>query len=172
MNIAPFRARDHPLQKFRPGLCEGGNHFYPFGYEDYLEQQEKASKEAFEQEHADRKSHSVKNGQKNEKLMAEFQKAATANTLHEQRSKQRESDAYYNPGKEQSKLERRIKKIEEQLETCETELQKQKDELQNPELTSDYVRLQEIQNSIDEREEQLLSLMSEWDELQSMLTEA
>lgn len=78
---------------------------------------------------------------------------------------------YYNPGKEQSKLDRKIKKIEEQLEECEAELQRQKDELQNPELASDYMRLQEIQDNVDQQEEELLSLMSEWDELQSQRAE-
>ena len=35
----------------------------------------------------------------------------------------------------------------------------------NPELATDYIRLQEIQDSIDEQELLLLDLMAQWDEL-------
>ncbi len=134
---------------------------YTFGYEQYMEETG-----------ADLQAEETAAGKKNSGNIKQMSPSKQEPAKTDQSADASAGGKYYNPGKEQSKLERRIKKIEEQLETCETELQKQKDELQNPELTSDYVRLQEIQNSIDEREEQLLSLMSEWDELQSMLTEA
>ena len=124
---------------------------YQFGYEQYMEELEAAEKE----QESDRKLQSGQSGKSQE---AEQQTAT--------------SGKYYNPGKEQAKLERKIKKMEEQLESCESEIQKQKEELQNPELATNYVRLQEIQNCIDEKEEELLQRMSEWDELQSQLTES
>ena len=130
---------------------------YPFGYEQYAEETEASSKKA---ETLDRS------------LMKQGSDGVAGKTTAKSGSATETSDTdskYYNPGREQSKLERKIKKIEIQLEECETELQRQKDELQNPELASDYIRLQEIQESINQQEELLLNLMSEWDQLQTSL---
>ncbi len=141
------------------GETLGEYRLYPFGYEQYIEETEKAAGNA---------------ETSNQNQYAKTEKKSTAGTpsgkAEAQEDTAEESSKYYNPGKEQSKLERKIKRKEEQLEECETKLQQLKDELQNPELVSNYIRLQEIQNDIDEREEQLLDFMAEWDELQSLLT--
>lgn len=76
---------------------------------------------------------------------------------------------YYNPGKEKSKLERKLKKIEERLEEKEAQLEHWKQELQKPENQSDYVKLGEIQEQIDTLEMEVLADMEEWEQVSSEL---
>ena len=70
----------------------------------------------------------------------------------------------YLEGKERARLEKRKKKLEEQIEQTEQEIDIKKEELADPSNSSDYVKLQDIQNEIDKLEEQLLELMTEWSE--------
>ena len=81
------------------------------------------------------------------------------------------SEKYTNPGKEKGKTERKLKKLEEQLEVKEEEIQSLKDELANPDLATDYLKLQEIQNQIEKEEENLLLLMTEWEATEQALSE-
>jgi ATP-binding cassette subfamily F protein 3 len=70
----------------------------------------------------------------------------------------------YLAGKEQSRQERRLKKLEEEIERLEREIEDKKTELNDPANASDYVKLQEIQDTIDALEEKLLDTMTEWSE--------
>ena len=79
--------------------------------------------------------------------------------------------AYNNPGKEKAKLQKKMEKLEEQIAALEDEIAKKKDELLNPEYASAYSKLSEIQASIDEGEEKLLDLMSEWGDLDKAISE-
>ena len=81
------------------------------------------------------------------------------------------SGSYYNPGKERSKLQKKMEKLEEQIAALEDEIAAKKDELLNPEYASAYSKLSEIQASIDEKEEELLNLMSDWGDLDKALSE-
>ena len=74
-----------------------------------------------------------------------------------------------NPGKERSKLERKQKKLEEKLEAEENRISELKDQLLNPDIQSDYMKLSEIQTLIDEIEEETLADMAEWDELDAQI---
>lgn len=116
---------------------------YPFGYEQYMEAQEK--KRIEEEEQNSRKTSKKQNQSEGEK----------------------KQKGYYNPGKEKAKLDRKLKKIEEKLEEKEAEIAKLKDQLQMPEYQSDYVKLGEIQEQIDALELELLEDMEEWDTLSS-----
>lgn len=78
---------------------------------------------------------------------------------------------YYNPGKERSKLEKKIEKVELKISEVEEEVQNLKDELLNPEYATAYGKLSQIQNSIDEKETELLELMEEWSEYDRQLSE-
>lgn len=119
---------------------------YQFGYEQYMEDQEK---KRIEEEERERKiAFAKKSGQ----------------TGGEKKAK-----GYYNPGKEKSKLERKLKKIEESLEEKEAQIENWKQELQNPENQSDYVKLGEIQEQIDTLEMEVLAEMEEWEQVSSML---
>lgn len=77
--------------------------------------------------------------------------------------------AYYNPGKERSKVQKKVKKAEEDLAVKEAKLDELKAELMKPEYQSSYSKLTEIQNEIDSLEEVILIDMEAWEELSSQL---
>lgn len=77
--------------------------------------------------------------------------------------------AYYNPGKERSKIQKKVKKAEEDLAVKEAKLDELKAELMMPEYQSSYSKLTEIQNEIDALEEEILIDMEAWEELSSQL---
>lgn len=77
--------------------------------------------------------------------------------------------AYYNPGKERSKIQKKVKKAEEDLAVKEAKLDELKAELMKPEYQSSYSKLTEIQNGIDALEEEILIDMEAWEELSSQL---
>lgn len=76
---------------------------------------------------------------------------------------------YYNPGKERSKIQKKVKKAEEDLAVKEAKLDELKAELMKPEYQSSYSKLTEIQNEIDALEEEILIDMEAWEELSSQL---
>lgn len=76
-----------------------------------------------------------------------------------------EAKNFYNPGKEKAKRERRIAKLEELIASNEEKIEALKEELSNPELASDYVKLSEISGKIAELEEANEAYMDEWAEL-------
>lgn len=77
--------------------------------------------------------------------------------------------AYYNPSKERSKIQKKVKKAEEDLAVKEAKLDELKAELMKPEYQSSYSKLTEIQNEIDALEEEILIDMEAWEELSSQL---
>lgn len=77
--------------------------------------------------------------------------------------------SYYNPGKERSKIQKKVKKAEEDLAVKEAKLDELKAELMKPEYQSSYSKLTEIQNEIDALEEEILIDMEAWEELSSQL---
>ena len=77
--------------------------------------------------------------------------------------------AYYNPVKERSKIQKKVKKAEEDLAVKEAKLDELKAELMKPEYQSSYSKLTEIQNEIDDLEEEILIDMEAWEELSSQL---
>lgn len=77
--------------------------------------------------------------------------------------------AYYTPGKERSKIQKKVKKAEEDLAVKEAKLDELKAELMKPEYQSSYSKLTEIQNEIDALEEEILIDMEAWEELSSQL---
>ena len=136
---------------------DGTTNLYKFGYEEY---QEKLDREAQENDAAGKAKQifggviSV-NGASSEK---ESSGAATKKT-------------YNNPGKERSKLEKKVKKAEEDLALKEEQLEQLKAELVKPEYQSSYSKLTEIQNQIDVLEEEIMTDMETWEELSSQLEE-
>ena len=73
------------------------------------------------------------------------------------------------PGKERSKIQKKVKKAEEDLAVKEAKLDELKAELMKPEYQSSYSKLTEIQNEIDALEEEILIDMEAWEELSSQL---
>ena len=79
--------------------------------------------------------------------------------------------AYYNPGKERSKIEKKVKRAEEELAVKEEKLEALKAELLRPEYQSSYSKLTEIQAEIDALEEEILEDMENWEALSQQLEE-
>lgn len=118
---------------------EGKVTYYPYSYDEYLEECERK---------AVLETQGEKVGQSKDLIQASEEKKA-----------------YNNPGKEQAKKERKIKKVEEQIEIIEAELNELQEELLKPEYATDYVKLSTLQEAIVQKEVQLEQLMEEWDEL-------
>lgn len=130
---------------------DGTTNLYQFGYEQY---QEKLDREASE-------SKNVYRGN------AIFGGAISQNGSSQTGSQT--GNAYYNPGKERSKMQKKVKKAEEDLAVKEAKLDELKAELMKPEYQSSYSKLTEIQNEIDALEEEILIDMEAWEELSSQL---
>lgn len=118
---------------------EGKVTYYPYSYDEYLEECERKAV-----------------------LEAQGEKVGPSKDLIQASE---EKKAYNNPGKEQAKKERKIKKVEEQIEIIEAEISELQEELLKPEYATDYVKLSMLQEEIVQKEVQLEQLMKEWDEL-------
>lgn len=132
---------------------DGTTHMYQFGYEEY---QEKLDREAAASENT-YKSNAVFGG------------VISQNAGKEESAPVSGKKPYYNPGKERSKLEKKIRKAEEELAVKEEKLEALRQELLRPEYQSSYSKLTEIQEQIDGMEEQIMEAMEEWEELSSRL---
>ena len=130
---------------------DGTTHLYQFGYEEY---QEKLEREVAESEENERKQSPVFGG------------AISQNGQQRENSGRKE---YYNPGKERSRLEKKIKKAEEELAAKEERLEELKAELLLPQYQSSYSKLTEIQEQIDALEEEILEDMNVWESLSQEL---
>lgn len=138
---------------------DGTTNQYQFGYEEY---QEKLDREAATEQDG-YKSAPVLGG----KISINGAKNASPNGADAASGNTKK--AYYNPGKERSKLEKKVKRAEEELEQKEAKLEELKAELLKPEYQSSYSKLTEIQNEIDAMEEEIMADMENWEELSSQL---
>lgn len=134
---------------------DGTTHLYQFGYEEY---QEKLDREMAETESGYRKNPAG--------LGPISQNGALTENMRSSEKK-----TYFNPGKERSKLEKKIQKIEETLSVRESALEELKTELLKPEYQSSYTKLTDIQNEIDAMEEKIITDMEEWETLSQKLEE-
>lgn len=134
---------------------DGTTNLYPFGYEQY-------------QEKLDREAALDDGGYKGSAIFggAISQKGNVLSTEVKPAKK-----PYYNPGKERSKIEKKVKRAEEELAEKEEKLDELKQEMLRPEYQSSYSKLTEIQNQIDELEALILEDMELWEELSSQLAE-
>lgn len=139
---------------------DGTTHQYQFGYEEY---QEKLDREAAEED-SSYKGNPVLGGA----ISVNGGQHAAQNT---QTASAGGKKAYYNPGKERSKIEKKVKKAEEELAVKEAKLDELKAELLKPEYQSSYSKLTEIQNEIDAMEEAIMEDMENWEQLSSQLEE-
>ncbi len=141
---------------------DGTTNQYQFGWEQY---QEKLDREA-ELEAEGYKSNPVLGGAIS---INGGTNASTSSGSAETGGNSRK--AYYNPGKERSKVEKKVKRAEEELELKEAKLEELKAELLRPEFQSSYSKLTEIQNAIDAMEEEIMEAMEEWEALSQQLEE-
>lgn len=163
---------------------DGTTNLYQFGYEQY---QEKLDREAEESKNAYRGNAIFggvisQNGSSQTGSDANRSTSQNAAAGNEGESTNANSasqaggmavsstgKAYYNPGKERSKIQKKVKKAEEDLAVKEAKLDELKAELMKPEYQSSYSKLTEIQNEIDALEEEILIDMEAWEELSSQL---
>ena len=73
---------------------------------------------------------------------------------------------YINPMKEKEKLERKIKKTEEEISKCEAQIEALKEELLKEEVYTDYVQVAKVQEEIDSINKKIEELMALWEEMQ------
>lgn len=132
---------------------DGTTNLYQFGYEEY-------------QEKLDREAEASLNEYKGNTFFggAISQNGQTA-------SSESTKKPYYNPGKERSKIEKKVQKAEELLTLKEAELDALKEELLKPEYQSSYSKLTEIQEAIDAKEAEIMAAMEEWETLSLQLEE-
>lgn len=71
----------------------------------------------------------------------------------------------YQAGKEEARRKKRIAKLEQDIERLEGEIEDLKSESENPAIQSDYIKLGELQSATEAKEEELLSVMEEWEGL-------
>lgn len=163
---------------------DGTTNLYQFGYEQY---QEKLDKEALESKNVYRGNAIFggaisQNGssQTGSDANRSTSQTAAAGNVGESTNANSAAQAggmavsstgkaYYNPGKERSKIQKKVKKAEEDLAVKEAKLDELKAELMKPEYQSSYSKLTEIQNEIDALEEEILIDMEAWEELSSQL---
>lgn len=168
---------------------DGTTNLYQFGYEQY---QEKLDKEALESKNVYRGnaifggaisqngSSQTGSSQTGSDANRSTSQTAAAGNVGESTNANSAAQAggmavsstgkaYYNPGKERSKIQKKVKKAEEDLAVKEAKLDELKVELMKPEYQSSYSKLTEIQNEIDALEEEILIDMEAWEELSSQL---
>ena len=166
---------------------DGATNLYQFGYEQY---QEKLDREASEsknvyrgnaifggaisqnggsQTSGNQTGNAANQGTSQTTAAGNPDEGTNANSAAGGMAVSSTGKAYYNPGKERSKMQKKVKKAEEDLAVKEAKLDELKAELMKPEYQSSYSKLTEIQNEIDALEEEILIDMEAWEELSSQL---
>lgn len=163
---------------------DGTTNLYQFGYEQYQEKLDREAEEsknvyrgnaifggAISQNGSSQTGSDVKRSTSQNAAAGNVGESTNANSAAQAGGMAVSSTgkAYYNPGKERSKIQKKVKKAEEDLEVKEAKLDELKAELMKPEYQSSYSKLTEIQNEIDALEEEILIDMEAWEELSSQL---
>ena len=123
-------------------MKEGGSKLWQFGYDDYMEKSAKAE--------TINTVRTINESSANLKTLAESSTSAMNS---------------YQAGKELSRNRKKIAKIEEEIEKLEALINELKDSLNDETIASSYMKLSKVQEEIDANEEQLLTLMDEWERL-------
>ena len=75
------------------------------------------------------------------------------------------SENQYLKNKENAKKKNKIKKLENEIDQQEKELQKLKAQMENSNISTDYIKLKEIQDNITKLEQDIEQKMTQWEEL-------
>ena len=163
---------------------DGTTNLYQFGYEQYQEKLDREAEEsknvyrgnaifggAISQNGSSQTGSDVKRSTSQTGAAGNVGESTNANSAAQAGGMAVSSTgkAYYNPGKERSKVQKKVKKAVEDLAVKEAKLDELKAELMKPEYQSSYSKLTEIQNEIDSLEEEILIDMEAWEELSSQL---
>ena len=123
-------------------MKEGGSKLWQFGYDDYMEKSAKTE--------------STDTGRTFNESNANLKTPVEASTS---------AMNSYQAGKELSRNRKKIAKIEEEIEKLEALINELKEKLNDETIASSYMKLSKVQEEIDANEEQLLTLMDEWERL-------
>ena len=161
---------------------DGTTNLYQFGYEQYQEKLDREASEsknvyrgnaifggAISQNGGSQTGSDANQGASQTTAAGNVDEGTNANSAAGGMAVSSTGKAYYNPGKERSKMQKKVKKAEEDLAVKEAKLDELKAELMKPEYQSSYSKLTEIQNEIDALEEEILIDMEAWEELSSQL---
>jgi len=134
-------------------IFQGGTTMYfPYGYEAYEE----------------------KYGAENKGSFTDEALRLNAGKPDEEKAVTKKSDAeknYSNPGKELSKAKKRVERLEKLIEDNEARLEELRNQLADPAISSDYVKLAAIQDEISAKETENEGYMDEWAELSEIIGE-
>lgn len=161
---------------------DGTTNLYQFGYEQYQEKLDREAEEsknvyrgnaifggAISQNGSSQTGSDANRSTSQNAAAGNVGESTNANNATGGMAVSSTGKAYYNPGKERSKIQKKVKKAEEDLAVKEAKLDELKTELMKPEYQSSYSKLTEIQNEIDALEEEILIDMEAWEELSSQL---
>ncbi len=161
---------------------DGTTNLYQFGYEQYQEKLDREAEESknvyrgnaifggvISQNGSSRTGSDANRSTSQTAAAGNVGESTNANNATGGMAVSSTGKAYYNPGKERSKIQKKVKKAEEDLAVKEAKLDELKAELMKPEYQSSYSKLTEIQNEIDALEEEILIDMEAWEELSSQL---
>lgn len=148
---------------------DGTTNLYQFGYEQYQEKLDREAEESRNMYHGNAVFGGVISQNGANGAESENTSSGNVNGVAGASGSGNSGKAYYNPGKERSKVQKKVKKAEEDLAVKEAKLDELKAELLKPEYQSSYSKLTEIQNQIDALEEEILEDMEAWEELSSQL---
>ena len=81
----------------------------------------------------------------------------------------KEKKTYINPLKEKEKVEKKITKLEEKIMIKENEKESLQSELLREEIYTDYVKVGDINSQISKIDEEINTIMTEWEELNEEL---
>ncbi|MCR5789542.1 MAG: ABC-F family ATP-binding cassette domain-containing protein [Lachnospiraceae bacterium] len=138
---------------------------YPFGYEQYLEEQERRRALADQG-----KGENAALSMAGQVISVDIKHDDESGKSQNKENNNNEVDIKkgqlsYEAGKEAARREKRRKKLEESITFLEKQLEDKKTELLNPAYASDFVKLAAIQEEAEKLEEKLLAVMEEWESL-------
>ena len=136
-------------------FSNGNVKYYDYGYEEYLEKQKE------ENSNDDISIKNDSNSNKNSSNNVDLSKAQDES----------KSKIYNNPLKDKGRVERKIKKLEEDIDSLENNILEKKKLLEDESICSDYIKLEEINNEINNLENELNEKYAEWEDKQKELEE-
>ncbi|MBO5228523.1 MAG: ABC-F family ATP-binding cassette domain-containing protein [Lachnospiraceae bacterium] len=143
-------------------IFEGGKvRYYPYGYEQYVEEQELKAAKA---EMADKSDMTVAGVKKTDIVKQQLTSAEVAETKPITAA----VDSWQ-ASKETARIKRRIEKLELLIAEQEELIDKLNEEHMSPDIQSDYVKLTELTEKIGVAEDLLMQYMEEWEELNDAL---
>ncbi len=130
--------------------------FHNMNYQEYLESKQKNEEEYFN----DKEKRILNNSENKNYLKSGYSQKEIKST---------NSKNEYYLEKERNKIKNKIKKIESEIEQKENEIKEIEKEMQKEEISSDYLKLNELQETKQKLNKEIEKKMTEWEELNENL---